>query len=98
MVWSLNYNQNWVDAVVGGGMNRYTGSHFGKVIWMRYADNLDPNKNWYYNTVLKDDANIYAKGTFEILSGLYLNADVQYRYIHYALDGVGISTINRKED
>ena len=30
-----------VDAVVGGGMNRYTGSHFGKVIWMRYADNLD---------------------------------------------------------
>lgn len=89
MVWSLNYNQNGIDAVVGGGMNRYTGSHFGKVIWMRYADNLDPNKNWYYNAVLKDDANIYAKGTFEILSGLCLNADVQYRYIHYALDGVG---------
>ncbi len=89
IVWSLNYNQNGIDAVVGGGMNRYSGSHFGKVIWMRDADNLDPNRDWYYNTVLKDDANIYAKGTFEILRGLYLNADMQYRYIHYALDGVG---------
>ncbi len=89
MVWSLNYNKNRVDAVLGGGMNRYAGDHFGKVIWMRYAENLEPNYDWYFNSVLKDDANIYAKGTFELLHGLYLNADVQYRFIHYALEGPG---------
>lgn len=89
IAWSLNYNNSKLAATVGGAANRYDGDHFGKVIWVRNASNLDVSKDWYRNNGLKDDVNIYAKVTSEILPGLYANADLQYRYIYYALTGVG---------
>ena len=89
IAWSVNYNQNGLMASVGGALNRYDGDHFGKVIWVRNAQNLDIGKDWYRNNGLKDDANVYAKVTAEVLPRLFLNADLQYRYIYYAITGSG---------
>ena len=49
---------------------------------------MNVNHEWYRNKGTKEDANIFLKSTVELLSGLYFNADLQYRYIYYLLDGV----------
>lgn len=88
-VFSLNYISNsgaW-DVILGGGINRYDGDHFGGIIWARVAGNTQINDRYYGNLATKDDANIYLKATHEVSEGLYLFGDLQYRKINYAFDG-----------
>jgi len=87
LTWSLNYTGNAWSASLGGAVNRYDGDHFGKITWVRNASDLNIGKEWYRNNGVKDDANVYAKITAEILPSLYLNVDAQYRYIRHAMEG-----------
>ena len=87
ITWSLNYTGSALSASVGGAANRYDGDHFGKVIWVRNASGLDIGDEWYRNSGIKDDANVYAKITSEVLPSLYFNADLQYRYIRHSMQG-----------
>jgi iron complex outermembrane receptor protein len=87
LVWSLNYSGSNLSASLGGAANRYDGDHFGKVVWVRNAAGLDIGKDWYRNTGVKDDANVFAKITAEVLPSLYLNLDAQYRYIRHEMEG-----------
>lgn len=86
-VGSLNYSANKTNATIGGGMNRYDGGHFGKIIWVRNAYNLDASKEWYRNGSIKDDANIYAKANVELFRNFVAAVDLQYRYINYSMKG-----------
>jgi len=87
IAWAFNYNREQLNASLGGALNRYDGDHFGKVIWVRNASGLDIGKDWYRNNGLKDDANIYLKAGYELLPNFLLNADLQYRYINYNMQG-----------
>ncbi|MBW3467702.1 TonB-dependent receptor [Arthrospiribacter ruber] len=89
-VFSLNYisDDKKLDAVIGGGANRYDGDHFGELIWMQYAADVNIRDRYYDNKATKDDYNIYAKATYEALDGLYLFGDLQYRRIDYSFDGI----------
>lgn len=87
LTWSLNYTGTRLNASVGGAVNRYQGDHIGKVIWVRNASGLDIGKDWYRNTGVKDDANVYAKVTAEILPSLFVNLDAQYRFIRHTMEG-----------
>jgi len=49
---SVNYQNNTVDAIVGGGWNRYDGDHFGEVIYTRFARNNDPYEPFYENNAV----------------------------------------------
>ncbi|MEI7501058.1 MAG: TonB-dependent receptor [Bacteroidota bacterium] len=72
---------------LGGSWNRYSGRHFGKVIWAEYASNGDNDRNWYSNTGLKKDFNIYLKLNYQIIKKLSLFADLQYRNVNYKMEG-----------
>ena len=91
MVYSLNYNQNNLSATLGGGVNRYVGNSFGKNLWVKDYFVADPNytygQEFYRSKGDKSDANIYAKANYELLKGLSLYADLQYRYIDYSIKG-----------
>lgn len=87
ITYAFDYKRDKLNISVGGAVNRYDGNHFGKVIWARYANNLDIAKEWYRSKGIKDDANIYAKINAEIISNLYISGDVQYRYILYRMLG-----------
>ncbi|HRZ99064.1 MAG TPA: TonB-dependent receptor, partial [Paludibacter sp.] len=87
ITYALNYQTDKLNASVGGALNRYDGNHYGKVIWVRNANNLDMSKEWYRSKGIKDDANIYAKLNFEPLSGLFASVDLQYRFINYRMQG-----------
>ncbi|SNS07839.1 iron complex outermembrane recepter protein [Belliella buryatensis] len=89
-VFSFNYisdDAKW-DVVLGGGANRYDGDHFGELIWMQFANDVNIRDTYYDNVAVKDDRNIYLKGTYEAIEGLFLFGDLQYRGIDYRFDGI----------
>lgn len=86
-VFSVNYKKGAVDALLGGGWNKYAGDHFGRVIYTRFAQNQDPFEPYYFNTGYKTDFNLYGKMTWKISSQLATYVDLQMRTIHYWTKG-----------
>ncbi|OYQ42880.1 TonB-dependent receptor [Flavobacterium cyanobacteriorum] len=85
---SVNYNHSKGNIILGGGWNRYDGSHFGKVIWSEYSGNRRPDDRYYDDTARKTDFNIFGKATWQVLEKLSLFGDLQYRKVTYKADGV----------
>ena len=87
-IFSVNYKGNRLHTSLGGGLNRYDGDHFGKVLWVKnYIGNLDPDKDYYRNNATKNDGNLYLKANYELCSGVNAYADLQYRHISYKMYG-----------
>jgi iron complex outermembrane recepter protein len=88
LVYSLNYNSfsrfslSW-----GGGFNVYNGDHFGEIIWARYAQHANLGHRYYDNEAVKKDLNTYAKASYELIPGMNLFADMQYRHVNYQFEG-----------
>lgn len=94
-VLSLKYLSDPVDVQVGGAANNYTGNHWGNLIYVRdslYPYHVPQDYEYYRNQGNKLDANIYAKANWRIIhkakEQLTLYADMQYRYVHYTIDGI----------
>ncbi len=89
-VYSLKYvsKNGKVDAILGGGANRYDGDHFGEIIWMGVSGDTDIRDRYYDNVAVKDDRNIYLKSTYEVRERLYLFGDFQWRNIYYRFQGI----------
>ena len=88
ITFSTNYSiPDKLKLTVGGAWNRYSGEHFGKIIWAEYASNGNNDRNWYFNTGLKTDFNLYTKVNYQIISKLNLFADLQYRNVNYQMEG-----------
>ncbi len=85
--YSLNYKKKNTDFILGGSWNKYTGDHFGKVIWAQFASNGSINHQWYYNIGEKTDFNIFGKINYNLNNKFNLYGDVQYRRIYYSIDG-----------
>ena len=88
-VYSLNYRKEKLTLTAGGGLNRYNGDHFGRVIWARFASNAEPDHEYYRNTGIKTDANQFVKVTYQAFKRLALYADMQYRGVSYRISGIG---------
>lgn len=86
-VFSLDYNKDNLGMTLGGSFNIYSGYHFGKVIWAKDIQKLEPEHEYYRNKGYKSDANVYYKLNYEFVKGLSAFADLQYRHIHYTITG-----------
>lgn len=87
-LFTLNYKNKRLDATLGGAVNYFHGSHFGQVAWVRnYVGPIDPLQKYYDNTGKKLDGNIYARANYDISKKFSAFADLQYRGIHYTIDG-----------
>ncbi len=87
ITYAFNYSSNRINLTFGGAANRYDGDHYGKVIWVRNATDLDMSKEWYRNRGVKDDINFYTKGNAEVARNLFVSVDLQCRYIGYTING-----------
>ena len=90
--WGITFSGNYSKpeawkATVGGAWNRYYGKHFGKVIWTEYDANGDEGNDWYYNTGIKTDFNIFIKANVTLIKKVSLFADLQYRHVNYGMNG-----------
>ncbi len=88
LVFSANYdNQKRLQVNFGGNANKYSGDHFGKVIWMQYAGNSEINHEFYRNTGIKNDYSAYTKARYAIGKHTSLFADAQMRNVLYDVAG-----------
>jgi len=87
MVYSLTWRRGDYNAVLGGGVNRYDGDHFGKIIWMRNAGDTQKDHTWYFNNGTKSEGNLYGRIHFPVAGTVTGFADMQYRYIKYVMTG-----------
>jgi iron complex outermembrane receptor protein len=80
---SATYKNEKLDVILGGGYNKYEGSHFGKVIWARYASQSELGDRFYDDSATKTDGNIFAKANYQVTEKLSLFGDLQMRNVHY---------------
>lgn len=88
-VLAVNYTHRKVNASLGGAVNTYQGDHFGNVIWVRtYNQSIPQDFEYYRSQGNKFEANVYLKADWQIIKGLNLFGDLQYRYINYQIEGI----------
>lgn len=90
---SLNYdNKSGLQAIIGGGWNRYIGDHYGYITWVKDPSlittrQMEPLMPYYDNRARKNDGNIYGKVIWQFMDGISAYADLQYRHISIVMHG-----------
>ena len=86
--YSLNHTMGDIDFIFGGASSRYSGQHYGNVIWAQYASNASFNHQYYWNKAEKFDNNFYAKANYKYTDATQLYIDLQRRRIDYIFEGL----------
>ncbi len=86
-------NARWtggaLSLVAGGAANWHRGNHFGQVKWVRnYVGPIDPLQEYYRNTGRKLDSNMFLRADYDVMKGLSVYGDFQYRHIRYTIRGI----------
>jgi len=87
VIFSLKHKLGKMNINLGGGINQYSGQHYGNIIWAEYSSNSNIYHQYYWNKGEKFDRNIYAKGEYNITSSTNLFVDLQNRKITYSFQG-----------
>jgi iron complex outermembrane receptor protein len=91
---SAIYKNEQLEMIFGGGYNKYEGSHFGKVIWARYASNSELGDRYYEDAATKTDGNLFAKANYQLTDKLSLFGDLQLRNVHYKANSPETGAVN----
>lgn len=86
-IFSVNYKNYAWNVIFGGGWNKYTGDHFGNVLWMKKAPTQSYPIQYYFDTSEKTDLNFFAKANYQINNRWNIFADLQYRTVNYQANG-----------
>lgn len=88
--WQPSVNLTWMSSspvlMLGGALSRYTGAHFGEVIWAQVST-LPKDFRYYDNDADKGDANLFLKMEMGLANGLSAFADLQVRRVRYEFLG-----------
>mgnify|MGYP003949863449 CR=1 FL=1 len=87
LTFSLTHKMGNIDLILGGAGNRYSGQHYGNIIWTQYASNANFNHLYYWNKAEKLDHNFYVKANYKYSDATNLYADLQRRRIDYTFHG-----------
>jgi iron complex outermembrane recepter protein len=87
LTYSLNYDKNNWNVILGGAWNRYDGDHFGEIIWAEVSP-IPSGYQYYFNNGDKKDFNSYLKANYQLGKNVNIYADVQYRKILYKATGI----------
>lgn len=68
---------------LGGAVSRYTGSHFGELIWTENPIGQPNDFRYYDNTADKRDANLYLKAEKDFSDNFTAFIDLQERMVAY---------------
>jgi len=85
--YSLQYEKEKWNVILGGGWNRYDGNHYGEIIWSEVSA-VPAEYQYYFNVGDKRDFNIYGKANYQFVEKLNGYIDLQYRNINYEATGI----------
>jgi iron complex outermembrane recepter protein len=87
-VYSLKYQDERLEAVLGGGLNLYNGDHYGRIIWMQTSGSTGKDHEWYFNEAKKGEMSFYGKVNYSLSDNTNLFGDLQYRFVNYKMSGI----------
>ncbi|MFM7486992.1 MAG: TonB-dependent receptor, partial [Cytophagales bacterium] len=87
VTWSMTYESGILNSILGGGLNKYDGDHFGEIIWSALPMNVTKDYRYYFNNGKKTDFNVFWKNTIALNNQLTAFVDLQYRRIDYQTAG-----------
>jgi iron complex outermembrane receptor protein len=86
---SLDFNSfKKLTASIGGGLNKYDGDHYGRIIWARNTGSIENEHQYYYSKGIKKDFNIYGKLYYQFTEKLNAFADMQFRNVSHNISGM----------
>lgn len=84
---NLEFTNDFMTSIIGGGYFQYEGNHFGEVVWAEFGA-TDPNRNPYYKSYSnKRDWNVYWKNLIDINYSVTAFVDLQIRGVNYSAAG-----------
>ena len=98
ITYSINHKNDFINLVIGGANNVYSGQHYGNVIWAQYMSNGLFNHEYYKNIATKYDNNLFIKSNFQASEKTSLFLDLQYRNIEYEFNGSDIEGNSRTQE
>ena len=87
VVFSANHKMDKLNLTFGGASNRYSGQHYGNIMWAEYASNGNYDREYYKNIATKFDHNLYLKSDYSLSTNTNLYADFQKRKVEYQFIG-----------
>lgn len=87
ITYSINYDKEKLSMIFGGALNRYTGEHFGRIIWAE-VNTVPADHQYYFNTGDKTDFNAYLKTNYQLTFRLNAFVDLQFRQVDYQTSGI----------
>ena len=85
---TLDYKSDRLELTAGLSANHYAGDHYGERLPVTpYPYLVEPNERYYEDKANKTDLSGFVKANYEVVSGLNLFADLQYRFIDYRIAG-----------
>jgi iron complex outermembrane receptor protein len=98
VTFSVKHVKENLNLIIGGAANKYSGQHYGNVIWAEYASNGDYNHEYYRNIANKYDNNIYLKSNYKASNKTSVFMDLQLRTLNYEFNGNDINgELDRQE-
>ena len=86
-IFSAQYQQNNTQLIIGGGINKYEGKHYGEIAWAQQQAAVSKNYRYYNLTADKQDFSAYTKWTEQLCSNLHSFVDLQVRSVAYTING-----------
>lgn len=86
VTYSINYEKEKINSILGGAWNQYDGDHFGEIIWEQVSA-VPKDYQYYFNNGKKNDFTIYWKNNYQLTKRINGFVDVQYRSVDYTASG-----------
>ena len=86
-VFSLQYQRNQTNLIIGGSVNQYYGKHYGEIIESETPMAAPPDYKWYQLTAVKKETALYIKWTQKLNSHWQTFIDLQGRLVNYNING-----------
>ena len=81
--YSLNFQGNKNNIIIGSTYSEYDGDHFGETIWAQNSGDIEFTDQFYSGNGLKKDFSNFIKSIYQVSSKLNVYTDLQIRNIDY---------------
>jgi iron complex outermembrane recepter protein len=86
-IFSVQYEKANTQIIVGGGVNKYEGKHYGLVTWAKVQAAVPQDYKYYDLNAKKSDVSMYSKWTQQVLKNVETFIDLQIRNVQYNING-----------
>jgi iron complex outermembrane receptor protein len=82
-----NYKNENLEMSFGTSYSKYSGKHFGEIVWTEYSNAISKGDHYYDGKGDKQDFSTFVKGTYRLNKKFSLYGDLQLRVVEYKTSG-----------